>query len=263
LSCDWLKAITTGGLCKLLRRIGISYKRGLEFTVSPDPDCEAKLSYARTLLKEVNSSNGRLVLGYLDELSYYRQPSVSRAYEERGHKQPKAMRSVQTDVLSRILGVLDTSSGRVLYHQGHKAGVSELVELYRAMVAAYPDAQRIYVLQDNTPTHFHPDVLVALEPQECPWPMRPLPNWPKEPSSFARNKWGSLRLPIQIVPLPTYAPWTNYIEKLWRKLKQEVLHMHNLADKLDELHALVAHFLDRFSEPNEELLRYVGLLTPD
>jgi len=30
-------------------------------------------------------------------------------------------------------------------------------------------------------------------------------------------------LPIQIVQLPTYASWTNPIEKLWRKLKAEMV----------------------------------------
>jgi len=31
---------------------------------------------------------------------------------------------------------------------------------------------------------------------------------------------------ITLVYLPTYAPWLNPIEKLWRKAYQEVLHLH-------------------------------------
>jgi transposase len=231
--------------------------------LSPDPDYDEKLEYLSSLIEDVRSSEGRSVLLYLDELSYYRQPTLSRSYEQQGHHQPLAFRSTKWDVLSRVAAMLDVTSGRVIFHSGSKAGIAELVELYRKAREIYPDAERIYVAQDNWPIHFHPDVLVALEPQECKWPMYRLKSWPDEPKPSAVRKWGNLNLPIQIVPLPTYAPWTNYTEKLWRWLKQDVLHMHKLADKLDELHVLVNDFLNQFSDHSDELLRYTGLLTPD
>jgi len=34
-----------------------------------------------------------------------------------------------------------------------------------------------------------------------------------------------------LVPLPTYGSWTGPIERLWRWLKQEVLHLHSYAGK--------------------------------
>jgi hypothetical protein len=51
-------------------------------------------------------------------------------------------------------------------------------------------------------------------------------------------------------------------EKLWRKLKQELLHLHRLADKLPQLREEVDHFLDQFAFGSLDLLRYVGLLVP-
>jgi hypothetical protein len=68
-------------------------------------------------------------------------------------------------------------------------------------------------------------------------------------------------LPIQIVPLPTYASWTNPIEKLWRKLRQDVTHLHPWANDLSLLRAQIAHFLDQFASGSDDLLRYVGLST--
>jgi hypothetical protein len=62
-----------------------------------------------------------------------------------------------------------------------------------------------------------------------------------------------------VVLLPTYASWCNPIEKLWRKLKQEVLHLHRLADDLTTLRALVKEFLLQFASGSSDLLRYVGL----
>lgn len=86
---------------------------------------------------------------------------------------------------------------------------------------------------DNWPTHRHPEVLAKAE-----------------------------QLGIEILWLPTYAPWTNPIEKLWRWVRQEVVHHHRLSDRWEELKRRVAAFLERFSDGSPELLRYVGLL-PD
>ncbi len=66
-----------------------------------------------------------------------------------------------------------------------------------------------------------------------------------------------LNLPIQLILLPTYASWTNPAEKVWRKLKQEELHLHCLADVWEALKQRVAAFLDRFAQGSRELLRYV------
>ncbi|GHO83961.1 hypothetical protein [Dictyobacter formicarum] len=91
------------------------------------------------------------------------------------------------------------------------------------------------MVQDNSFIHFHPDVLVALEPQESPFPFKRAKHWPTEPSLRALKKWRERKLPIQLVTLPTSASWCNPIEKLWRKAKQEKLHLHCLANALKTL----------------------------
>jgi hypothetical protein len=60
--------------------------------------------------------------------------------------------------------------------------------------------------------------------------------------------------------LPTYASWCNPIEKLWRWLEQDILHLHRLSDDWAALKQAVACFLDGFADQSLELLRYVGLL---
>lgn len=112
---------------------------------------------------------------------------------------------------------------------------------------------------DNWPVHIHPDVLVALEPQESRH-FRPLPpSWSPTPSAKAVGRWGQLQLPIQLVPLPTYASWCNPIEKLWRKLRQELTHLHRWADDLVRLRDEIDRFLRQFADGSPDLLRYVGL----
>jgi hypothetical protein len=60
--------------------------------------------------------------------------------------------------------------------------------------------------------------------------------------------------------IPTYAPWLNPIEKLWRWLRQDVLRLHQWADDWPMLLSQVHAFLDQFAHGSRDLLRYVGLL---
>jgi hypothetical protein len=195
-------------------------------------------------------------------VTIYRQPSLANAWEQHGFFQALAERSHQSDTKTRVVATLDLVSGRVLNRRRSKLGILDLVGFYKDQLCpTYGRAERIYVVLDNWPVHFHPDVLIALEPQEQlgRWPGHRPGNWSEKPSREAKRKWGDLQLPIQLIRLPTYAPWLNPIEKLWRKLKQEVLHLHRLADNLEQLRALVDDFLDQFVEGSLDLLHYVGL----
>lgn len=247
----------------ILDRLRISYQRGRDYVHSPDPDYEDKMAYIAGLLARSRACTGRLVALYLDELTYYRQPTLARAWEARNEAQPHARRSHRANTSTRVISTLDPQDGRVVAWQGSRVGIDQLVAFYQQVREAYPDAERFHIIQDNWPIHFHPDVLVALEPQESPF-RRYLPgNWATEPSPRARKKWGHLHLPIQLVPLPTYASWENPIEKLWRWGKQEVLHLHRYADRLEDLRRAFRNFLETFQSGSQALLRYVGLLMPD
>jgi hypothetical protein len=173
------------------------------------------------------------------------------------------VRSPKSNTVTRVLGVLNALTGAVFHRRASKITVAFWVMFYQALCRAYPDAERIYVIQDNWPVHTHPDLRVALESQETRWPWYRPPNWPTEPSAAAIRRWGALKLPIQIVPLPTDASWCNPIEKLWRKLRQDVTHLHRWADDLDTLRTKIDRFLNQFAQGSLELLRYVGLEVPD
>jgi hypothetical protein len=261
-ACDFLAPLTVGGLSQLLQRVGIHYKAARDYVHSPDPDYEAKLAYIDQLVAAARTAEGRLVLLYQDELTYYRQPSLARAYEARGQRQPLARRSYAANTATRAAATLDAFTGRVVPWQGTRFDIAQLVRFYQQVRAAYPEADCIYVVQDNWPVHFHPDVLVALVPQDHPWPLYRPRSWSTAPSPEAVRRWGGLHLPLQLVPLPTYASWTNPIEKLWRKGKQEVLHLHRWAEQLQVLREAFARFLAQYALGSFDLLRYVGLPVP-
>lgn len=253
--CTWLQTLTPQAVWQIFKRLHIHYKRGRDYVHSPDPDYVGKLRDVHLHVQELPTLHGLFVVLFQDELTYYRQPTLARAYEHAGPLQALARRSYRANTHRRVVATLDAFTGQVVYHQGALIGVKELVRFYEQVVEMYASARTIYLVQDNWPVHFHPDVLAALEPQHCPWPYYRPKHWSLEPSPKARR----LNLPIQLLPLPTYASWTNPIEKLWRWLKQDVLHLHRYADQWSELQNQVSHFLDRFVHGSTDLLRYVGL----
>ena len=261
---DWLADRSRSGVWRVLDALAVVLKRGREHVHSPDPHYDAKRAAIAACLEAARASDGRLVALFQDEVTLHRQPSLAPAWESRGRAQALAERSYRGDAPTRIVGTLDARDGRVLFRRRGELGVPALVGFYKAVVVAYPGADRIDVVLDNWPIHFHPDLLVALQPQRCPFPFPRPGNWPDEPSAEAARKWGELHLPIRLVPLPTYASWLNPIERLWRRLRQEVVHLHPWADDLPALRDAADEFLARFADGGAagvDLLRYVGLGT--
>lgn len=261
--CPWLRLHTPQGLGSLLGRLGIVYKRGRDYIHSPDPDYEAKLAAVQQARQVAQADPVHQVLLYLDEMTLLRQPTVDRAWAAKGRTQPLARRSQRTNTRTRLLGALDATTGQVHSLRAETISVPTLVRFFRAVVAAYPEATTLTVVLDNWSNHFHPDLLCALAPQQTPFPFFVPANWPRAPSPTARRKWGALHLPIQLLPLPTYAAWANPIEKLWRKLRQEVGHLHPWAEDLPQLRTAVDAWLAAAQHPSPDLLRYVGLSTHD
>ncbi len=255
-TCDWLRVQTLPGLWQILQRLDISYKRGREYVHSPDPHYSAKLAWIQAKAVAVRAAPERYALFYLDELTFYRQPSVAQAYAARGHEQAYAQRSHRSETSARVLAAMNALTGQVTYTLRTKTSLPTLRQFYYDLRQAYPTHETLYVVQDNWPVHWHPDITIILDKQSYPWPPKLPVYWPSE----SRRNIPSDPLPIQLLFLPTYASWTNPIEKLWRWLKQDYLHLHRHADAWDQLKAKVHEFLDKFSGSSPELLHYVGLL---
>jgi transposase len=130
-----------------------------------------------------------------------------------------------------LIGGLNARTGQLDYLDAYIVGRAKVIQFYQQLVAAYPRAERLSVIQDNWSIHTHPEVLAALR------------RWPQ----------------IRPVWLPTYAPWLNPIEKVWRWLRQDVLKLHRQADNWAALQERVHGFLDQFARGSERLLEYVGL----
>lgn len=126
--------------------------------------------------------------------------------------------------------------GAVNYHTGetvvlfrrHKRR-REAAELLQAVVDRHPTGT-IYIAWDNASTHFDNDV-----------------------EAVVRAAAGRLVL----LYLPTYSPWLNPIEMLWRQFRREVTHGELFASVKALLQA-AQEFFDRYNLYPQRLLSIIG-----
>ena len=236
--CPYLSGLRTlSGVWRRLKSWRIRRKRGREHVTSPDPAYSEKLEAINKAIAQGRAHTQEVVVLYSDETTLYRQPQVGLAYHEQGRggkHQPRAERSYKSNTKHRIVAVMDAVLGRVLFAEGNKIGVHALCRFLEYIRCVYGETMRIVLIWDNWKVHTHPDVLEAAG-----------------------------RFRVELLFLPTYAPWTNPIEKLWRKLKQEIISMHRYSDRWSDLKRRVHDFLVDYDRPAPDLLRYVGIALPN
>ncbi len=228
-SFDELAGYTPSGVWRLLNRLGLRLRSARVQQFSPDPEYAAKVIGLEMALWEARRYPRSVVAVFLDEMGFSRWPDPAPDW---AGAPPLADRRGANQGLWRLIGGLNALTGQVHYLDAYIVGRAKVIEFYGQLVEAYPRARRLYVIQDNWSIHTHADVLAALQ------------EWPQ----------------VEPIWLPTYAPWLNPIEKLWRWLRQDVLKMHRLAEDWLAVRGRVREFLEQFAHGSQRLLEYVGLL---
>jgi transposase len=254
-SVPWLVDISVSGVHRILSRFGISYKRGRTYVHSPDVAYKEKMIYVAQALETARQNPDTHVAFYEDEFSFHRRPTLAKDWTQRGTKKPLAHQGLGSDLICFGIGALNAYTGDVVYQQVESATVLATHAFYTAVCERYPHAKHIYMIQDNRPIHLHVRLLEALLPQKSSFDKPLPPSWVKGSTKIEKLP----QLPIEIVQLPTYAPWTNPIEKLWRWVRQSVGHLHRLTDEWEVLQQRVITFMEQFIGGSQKLLRYVGL----
>ncbi|CAA9543092.1 MAG: Transposase, partial [uncultured Thermomicrobiales bacterium] len=126
--------------------------------------------------------------------------------------------------------------GAVNYHTGetavqfhHHKRRKEIALLLEALLAKHPTGT-VYVAWDNASTHEDDEV-----------------------EAVVRAAAGRLVL----LYLPTYSPWLNPIEMLWRHFRREVTHCELFAS-MTALLAAAKECFDRFNERPQQILSVIG-----
>jgi transposase len=182
-------------------------------------------------LEHAEHCPGRAVVLFQDEASFYRQPSQGWLWAWMGRRQPRMPWASRANTLVRLAGCLNAHTGDTHYLQASKITVPRLIESYRQLLAAYPEALMIYLVQDNWPVHSHPKVKAF---------------WEAHPR-------------LVVLFLPTYAPRLNPVEKVWRWLRQTLSHAHPYCDDFRQFKAQLARCLAESQACPAVIRRYCGL----
>jgi hypothetical protein len=226
----WLAGRHPSSIRRIVRRLGLCSRRGRLVLHSPDPAYDAKLAAILAAQCFAHAFPTQVVLLYEDEFTYSRRPTVASGYAPIGSRLPAAPLGHGPNTRRRIAGCLNAATGQFHAWQRARFDRFTLRRLYRAVAAGYPAAEHIYLVHDNWPVHAHPDLVDGLADPR-----------------------------LHLLPLPTYAPWTNPVEDVWRYLKADVLHLHDLVDDWTALQAAVAAWLAAWTAPSAPHLAMLGL----
>jgi putative transposase len=126
--------------------------------------------------------------------------------------------------------------GAVNYHTGETVVLTrrhkrrrEVAQLLEALLARHP-TETVYVAWDNAGTHEDDEV-----------------------EAVVRGAAGRLVL----LYLPTYSPWLNPIEMLWRQFRREVTHCE-LFETVQALLRAAHEFFARYNRTPEKVLSIIG-----
>jgi putative transposase len=127
------------------------------------------------------------------------------------------------------IGAVNYHTGETVVHFQRRKRRKEVAQLLEALLAKHPTGT-IYVAWDNASTHQDDEV-----------------------EAVVRAAAGRLVL----LYLPTYSPWLNPIEMLWRHFRREVTHCELFAS-VKALLAAAAAFFARYNRDPQQTLSVIG-----
>lgn len=201
--------LSPSGLWRLLRRLRQHFKRLAQRQRSPDPDYVAKRQRLLAARERAARDPAHWVHLEADEASLHRHPSLTRTYAPAGHAPPEAGVGSE-DQTRTIFGAVDPWSGRVHFRAAPSGATAHWLAFLEQLLAAHPD-QRLSVAADN---------------------------WSPHTSAVAQAFYARHGERLELVWLPTYAPWLMAQEKIWKWMRAFVTHRHPFA----RLEQVLEHF---------------------
>jgi putative transposase len=129
------------------------------------------------------------------------------------------------------IGAVNYHSGETILLVRRRKRRKEIAELLEALLEKHPD-ETIYIAWDNANTHQDDEV-----------------------EAVVRGAAGRLVL----LYLPTYSPWLNPIEMLWRHFRREVTHCE-LFENIKALIKATYDFFNRCNQQPAKVLSVIGVL---
>jgi transposase len=180
-------AISKESVRQILRSGGISWQAAKTWKASPDPDFLAKMHRVLDLYDHP-PAGGRVICA--DEFGPLNlQPRPGRGWRPAGH--PVRLRATyrRTGRVRHMIAVLDLATGQIFYRIRARKRRQEYLAFLKLLRQRWP-AGTLYLIADNFSPHKHPSV-----------------------TSWAADH------DVELVFLPTYSSWLNWIEPEFAALR--------------------------------------------
>jgi putative transposase len=204
-----------------LRKHGLVYRRPRPVLGPKDPQRSLKLKRIRTLLRHLPADEMAV---FQDEVDINTNPKIGSMWMRRG--QQAEVVTPGNNVKRYLAGSLNWRTGELILTEGRRRNADLFLAHLDELRRRYRCFRVIHIICDNAAFH---------TPDRC----RKVKEYMK--------RWGHR---IQLHFLPTYAPDTNPIERVWWHLHEEITRNHR-CQTMDELLELVMGWLQL--APNFEI----------
>ena len=214
-----------------LHALGYRVRRPVLSIASPDPEYKQKAKKLERYQKQ--AKNGDILLYYQDEIDLNLLPGIMRCWTLEG-----VQRKVPTPGQNQKqygFGAVNYVSGQTVHRieeRKNSVGFCAFIEQFMQTVTQAPEyqGQKIILVVDNFIIHRS-----------------------RKTQEFLAQYEDRLLLFM----LPTYSPWLNLIERLWKHLRRKVTHNHLFAS-ISELVMAVCSFLDALNATPQLTLSVIG-----
>ena len=180
-------SISRESIRRILHQAGISWQATKTWKASTDPGFVPKMRRVLDLYDNP-PADGRVIC--VDEFGPLNlQPRHGRAWRPAG--KPVRIRATyhRYQGVRHMLAALDLATGKMIYRIRHRKRWTEFLGFLKVLRGRWP-GERLYVVLDNFSPHHHPDV----------------------------RAWATAN-DVELVFLPTYASWLNWIETEFTSLR--------------------------------------------
>lgn len=195
---------------RLLVRMDYRWKRARPTLHKKDPDKESKLEDIEIAIQQCSRSTATV---FVDEVAIELNPRVGFAWMPKGAQ--KAIETPGQNQKRYVAGALHADTGTITTARSDSHDTELLIDCLDRVRLRYRGFSQIHVIMDNAPSHH----------------------------SNKTNRWLANHPRLNVLYQPTYHPWVNRIERLWKQLHETVTQHHQF-DTMDELMNAVDRFIE-------------------
>lgn len=228
--CEYVKAqfdiqYTISGMTDLLHRLGYTYKKPK--AVPANPNVHAQEIFIEQFCQFIENKKETEAIFYMDAVHPVHCPVAAYGWIKKGKEQELKSNSGRSRL--NIHGAMnaETLETTVIISED-SVNADSTIQLLKYLEKLYPLATKIYVILDNARYHFS----------------APVVDWVKTSR-------------VQLVPLPTYSPELNLIERLWKVFKKNVLY-NKFYESFDDFKKACSRFFTHQHEHADEIYSIMG-----